>query len=250
MKDSRALYFASDLHLGTPDYYSSLQREKVFIRWLDTVAPDAQEIYILGDLFDFWFEYKKVIPKGYVRLLGKLADLSDQGASIKIFAGNHDLWYKDYFPKYLGIEVFHAPQTIFFQQKKIFIAHGDGLGPGDWGYKLLKKLLKSKINQYFFEWLHPNIGIYLANKFSHTSRKMNGSDDVSFKKDKEYIYQFATQMLSHDSSYNYFIFGHRHIPLECALSPEASLIILGDWLKYNSYLKMNNNGAFLEYFKV
>ncbi|MCS6905143.1 MAG: UDP-2,3-diacylglucosamine diphosphatase [Bacteroidia bacterium] len=248
MNEARALYFASDLHLGVPDYQTSLQREKRFIQWLETIAQDAEGIYIVGDLFDFWFEYKRVVPKGYARLLGKLAELSDRGVSITVLAGNHDLGYKDYFPSCLGVRVFHEPQTMFFHGKKIFIAHGDGLGPGDYAYKIFKKVIRHSINKWLFEWLHPNLGISIAYKFSNTSRKLNQEKGATFLEEKEFIYQFARELFEQDNSYNYFIFGHRHIPIHRKLAANASFFLLGDWLKHNSYLKLTPTDATLEYF--
>src|SRR5262245_45365240 len=158
------IYFASDLHLGIPDHAASLEREKRFVRWLDTVKKDAQAIFIVGDLFDFWFEYKQVVPRGFVRVLGKLAELSDSGLPIYFFTGNHDQWMKNYFEEELGIMVFHQPERIEIAGKNFLIAHGDGLGPGDHGYKFLKKFFRGKFTRWLFARLHPNFGIWLGKK--------------------------------------------------------------------------------------
>ena len=172
MQDKK-IYIAADLHLGVPSQKASIEREKKFIRWLNRIQNDAQEIIILGDLFDFWFEYKQVVPKGFVRILGKLAEMTDNGMKITLFAGNHDLWLKDYFPSELNIPVIHQPQTYSFFDKKFFIAHGDGLGPGDTGFKIMKKGFKNPFLQFCFRWLHPDIGVGIANYFSRSSRKVN-----------------------------------------------------------------------------
>ncbi|MCS7077024.1 MAG: UDP-2,3-diacylglucosamine diphosphatase, partial [Bacteroidia bacterium] len=163
------IYFASDLHLGVPDYESSKIREKHFVRWLDEKMVSATEFYLVGDVFDFWFEYKKVVPKGYLHLLGKLAQVREKNIPVTIIKGNHDLWYKDYFMNELGIPVYHDPITREFHGKKFYIAHGDGLGPGDKGYKFIKKCFQNKALQWCFRMIHPDWGIGLANFLSASS---------------------------------------------------------------------------------
>ena len=240
MKD--AIYIVSDVHLGVPSHHESLEREKKLVQWLETVAPDAKAIYILGDLFDFWFEYKHVVPKGYVRLLGTLAHITDSGTPIRLFAGNHDMWYKDYFPKELGISVEYHPVTETFWDKKYFIAHGDGLGPGDHGYKLLKKVIRNPFSVWAFGFLHPFWGFMFANSFSATSRNAQKKHFKRYHGDDEFLYQFAFHTARKDPSWDYFIFGHRHLPLVRPVSEKANLIILGDWISDFSYLKITSAG--------
>ena len=169
MKKSK-IYFASDFHLGIPDYKSSLIREKKLVNWLDMISGNADEIFLMGDIFDFWFEYKTVVPKGFVRLLGKLAELTDSGIKIYIIKGNHDMWMYDYLPREVGINILDDKVILEEDGKKIFLAHGDGLGPGDTGYKLIKKVFTSAICQWLFARLHPNFGIGFAHFWSRKSR--------------------------------------------------------------------------------
>jgi UDP-2,3-diacylglucosamine pyrophosphatase LpxH len=168
--ETKNIYFASDFHLGAPNHESSLIREKSIVSWLDHIKDDAAEIYLVGDLFDFWFEYKRAIPKGFVRLQGKIAELTDKGIPVHIFTGNHDMWIFDYLPKELGVSLFRKPIEREFFGKRYLIGHGDGLGPGDRGYKFLKKVFANKFCQWCFARLHPNFGIWLADKSSKTSR--------------------------------------------------------------------------------
>ncbi|MBK9731720.1 MAG: UDP-2,3-diacylglucosamine diphosphatase [Chitinophagaceae bacterium] len=229
------VYFASDLHLGIPDHDSSLEREKKFVHWLDKIKSDAAAIFIVGDLFDFWFEYRQVVPRGYVRVLGKLAELRDAGIIICFFTGNHDQWMKDYFEKELAIPVYHEPQHITIAGKNFFIAHGDGLGPGDHGYKFLKTIFRGKFSRFLFSWLHPDIGVWLGRRWSKNSRLISGEDQAEFMgEDKEWLVQYARTILKSERV-DYFIFGHRHIVLDYQLSGTSRYINLGDWIRFFSY---------------
>lgn len=231
----KKIYFLSDFHLGAPDHASSLVREKKIVKFLDEIKHDAWQIFILGDLFDFWYEYKKVVPKGFVRILGKLAELTDAGIIIHFFVGNHDMWMNGYFEKELNIDVYHHPKEFDLLGKRFFIGHGDGLGPGDHRYKFIKKVFRNKISQTIFGILHPGAGIGLANYFSSKSRKVTGTQDEHFLgEDKEWLIIFSREMLK-KRHYDYFIFGHRHLPIDFSLSDATHYINLGDWIKYNSY---------------
>ncbi|HLV63808.1 UDP-2,3-diacylglucosamine diphosphatase [Galbibacter sp.] len=231
----KKVYFASDNHLGAPTQKQSLVREKKFVRWLDTVSKDAAVIFLLGDLFDFWFEYKTVVPKGFTRTLGKLAELSDAGIPIYYFVGNHDLWMNGYFQQELNIEVFHQPKEFQFNDKTFFIGHGDGLGPGDKGYKRMKKLFTNPVAKWFFKWLHPDLGVRLAQYLSVKNKLISGDEDVTFLgEDKEWLVQYAKRKLEQKHR-DYFVFGHRHLPLEIALGDQSHYINLGDWIQYYTY---------------
>lgn len=231
----KKVYFASDNHLGAPTQKQSLVREKKFVRWLDTVRKDAAVIFLLGDLFDFWFEYKTVVPKGFTRTLGKLAELSDAGIPIYYFVGNHDLWMNGYFQQELNIEVFHQPKEFQFNDKTFFIGHGDGLGPGDKGYKRMKKLFTNPVAKWFFKWLHPDLGVRLAQYLSVKNKLISGDEDVTFLgEDKEWLVQYAKRKLEQKHR-DYFVFGHRHLPLEIALGDQSHYINLGDWIQYYTY---------------
>lgn len=247
MSKSEYIYFASDFHLGIPTFEESLEREKKIVRWLYSIEDTAKQIFLLGDLFDFWFEYKHVVPKGYVRLLGKLANLKDKGIDIQVFTGNHDLWMFDYFQKELNIPVHKNPITIEANGKKFFIGHGDGIGPGDRGYKIMKRIFNGRFNQWLFSLLHPHIAFGLANFFSKNSRMAN-EEETFLGENKEWQILFAKEKLKTEHI-DYFIFGHRHIAVQIALTENTEFINLGDWIKYNSYAMFDGTKTELKYFE-
>ena len=246
----KKIYFLSDFHLGAPDHASSLIREKRIVKFLDEIKNDASLIFIVGDLFDFWYEYKMVVPKGFVRILGKLAELTDNGITVKFFVGNHDMWMKGYFEKELNIEVFYSPQTYEFNNKKFYIAHGDGLGPGDHKYKLLKRIFRNKLSRLLFGFLHPRTGIGMANYLSRRSRASTGKIDEHFLgEEKEWLIIHSKKLLE-TSHYDFFIFGHRHLPLDIILRPGSRYINLGDWISYFSYAVFDGCSLHLKFDKV
>ena len=245
---NKNIYFLSDFHLGAPDYESSLIREKRIVKFLDEIKKDASQIFILGDLFDFWYEYKKVVPKGFVRTLGKLAELTDSGIKIHFFVGNHDMWMKGYFEKEFNIKVYYHPEEFTLNEKIFFIGHGDGLGPKDYRYKFLKKVFRNKISQWLFGILHPGLGIGMANYFSAKSRgDMNKPDEIFLGEDKEWLIVFSREQLK-INHYDYFIFGHRHLPVDFKLSDATRYINLGDWIKYNSYAVFDGKNLQLKFY--
>ena len=244
----KKIYFLSDFHLGAPDYNSSLAREKRLVQFLDEIKKDAAVIFILGDLFDFWFEYKKVVPKGFVRILGKLAELSDSGIDIHFFVGNHDMWMNGYFEKELNIQVYYEPKEFEFNDKKFLIGHGDGLGPGDHRYKFMKKVFRNAVSQKLFGMLHPSTGIGIADYFSRKSRAAAGGKDEKFLgEEKEWLIVFAKETLA-QKHIDFFIFGHRHLPIVHPLNDKSVYINLGDWIKYNSYALFENEIVKLKYY--
>jgi UDP-2,3-diacylglucosamine hydrolase len=244
--NNKKIYFASDFHLGVPSFEISLEREKAVCRWLDMVKGDAAEIFLVGDLFDFWYEYTYTIPKGFTRLLGKLAELSDSGIIINLFTGNHDLWMKDYFQKELNANVFHEPQIRTYAGKTFVIGHGDGLGPGDRGYKLLKKVFKSKLAQWCFSRLHPNLAFAIARKSSKRSRISTGDADEKFLgKENEWLYIYCRNYIK-SKEVDFFIFGHRHLPLDLQVSDNSRYINLGEWINYRTYAVFDGNLLKLE----
>ena len=231
----KKIYFASDFHLGAPDEKTSLAREKKIVRWLEFVAQDAEAIYLVGDIFDFWFEYKHAIPKGFVRVQGKLAELSDKGINILFFTGNHDMWMFDYFTKEIGVKMHRDPIQIGRNGVKLYIGHRDGLGPGDYGYKFNKKVFASSICQWLFARLHPNFGIAVANFWSRRSRKVNGNtDEIFLGEENEWLAIYAKEILIKEH-FDYFIFGHRHLPLDIQLNEKSRYINLGAWIKDCTY---------------
>ncbi len=243
------IYFASDLHLGTPDAAASKQREALFIRWLNEVAADADEIFLVGDVFDFWHEYETVIPKGYVRLQAKIAALCDAGVKVHWFTGNHDLWMSGYLQQELGAEIHYKPVVKIWNGKKFFIGHGDGLGPGDKGFKRMKKLFTNPLARWAFKWLHPDVGVRVANYFSKKSRYGNGNALEEFKgEEREWLIQYCKRKLQAEH-FHYFIFGHRHLPLNIALNEHSTYINLGDWLVYNTYAVFDGEKTELKTFE-
>lgn len=234
MTKGKKLYFASDFHLGVPNYESSLEREKRIIEWLEMVKVDAEEVYLMGDVFDFWFEYKHVVPKGFIRFLGKLAELTDQGIKIILFKGNHDMWMFDYLKREIGITIISDELIVERAGRRFYLHHGDGLGPGDKKYKLLKKIFRSKTCQWLFSWLHPSIGMAIANRWSKNSRIASNQKEVFVSEDKEWLIQFSKKLLQTEH-YDYLIFGHRHLPLFVQLENGSQYVNLGEWINYNSY---------------
>ena len=243
------LYFASDFHLGAPDYLSSRERENRIVRWLDSIKENAAEIYLLGDVFDFWFEYATVIPKGYIRLLGKLAELSDNGIKIRMFKGNHDMWMFDYFKKELSIEI--ISNELIFERggKKFFLHHGDGLGPGDPGYKFLKSFFRSRFCQWLFARLHPNLGIGIAQHWSSKSRLSNNKVEELKDMEAEWLVSYSKELLQ-NRHFDYLIFGHRHLPLDINLNKSSRYINLGEWINYNSYAVFDGQELILKSFEA
>ena len=262
LQKDKKIYFASDFHLGYPDHQTSLVRERKVVAWLDSIKTDAQVVFLVGDIFDFWFEYKNVVPKGFVRLLGKLAELSDLGIEIIVFAGNHDIWMFDYFTKELGIKVYREFQEyvvsseflvlgseseehineisepiIHNKQHRIknqeprtfYIVHGDGLGPGDFGYKYLKKVFESKLSQWAFGWIHPHAGISLATWWSGSRKDEERiKRELQFRGENEWLWSYAKEQeaLKH---HDFYIFGHRHLLLDLPVSDKSRYINLGQW---------------------
>ncbi|MDP2386266.1 MAG: UDP-2,3-diacylglucosamine diphosphatase [Bacteroidota bacterium] len=247
--NNKKIYFASDFHLGVPTYEKSLTRERLLVRWLDTVKQDAEEIYLVGDLFDFWFEYKYTAPKGYIRFLGKIAEIVDSGIPVHVFTGNHDMWMYGYLPKELGVTMHREPITRIWNEKKLVIGHGDGLGPGDRKYKFLKKFFASKVCQWLFARIHPNLAFGIANYFSKSSRASTGKKDEIFKgNEDEWLYTYCKEYLQKEHV-DYFIFGHRHLPLDIQLNDNSKYINLGEWLNYNTYAVFDGEKVELNTFK-
>lgn len=233
--EGKKVYFASDNHLGAPTMEHSYPREKKFVAWLDEIKSDAAAIFLLGDLFDFWMEYKTVVPKGFTRTLGKLAEIADSGVPIYYFVGNHDLWMNGYFEEELGIPVFHKPQQFKLNTTLFFIGHGDGLGPGDKGYKRMKKVFTNPFSKWLFRWLHPDLGVRLAQYLSVKNKLISGDEDAKFLgEENEWLVQYAKRKLE-QNHYDYFVFGHRHLPLDIALNEKSTYINLGDWIGYYTY---------------
>lgn len=251
---NKKIYFLSDFHLGAPDATQSLVREKKIIQFLNQIKDNAEQIFIVGDLFDFWYEYKKVVPKGYVRILGKLAELTDAGIPVHFFVGNHDMWMKDYFQKELNIPVYFEPRPFTLNGKKFLIGHGDGLGPGDHGYKMIKKIFRNRFSSWLFGILPPYIGMGIAHYFSRKSRAQTGqTNEIFLGEDREWLIIYCKEVLQKEH-FDYFIFGHRHLPVDFNLNRDSEqksrYINLGDWIQYFSYAEFDGNDLELKYFSA
>ena len=249
MDKIQRIYFASDQHFGAPTPEQSFPREQKFVAWLDEIKKDADVLFLLGDLFDFWFEYKTVVPRGFIRVLGKLAELRDSGITIYFFTGNHDLWMSDYFEKELSIPVFHKPQEFIFNNKVFLIGHGDGLGPGDKGYKRMKKVFTNPFSKWLFRWLHPDLGVKLAQYLSVKNKLISGDADVKFLgEENEWLVLYSKRKLE-TKHYDYFIFGHRHLPMTIKVGENSEYVNLGDWIGYFTYAVFNGEKLELKEYK-
>lgn len=255
---TKKVFFASDFHLGVPDYHTSREREQRIISWLDSIKPQAGALFLVGDIFDFWFEYKNVVPKGYTRFFGKIAEFTDQKIPVFFFTGNHDLWMKDYFAQELGVEVFHTPQSFeiltnysnnHISTKKIFVGHGDGVGNGDYGYKILKHgVFLNPLAKWLFAFLHPFIGMGIATGWSKHSRKKNlkkGNDDVFLGK-KEWIWQYC-QQIEQKTPHHFYIFGHRHLPMDLPVGTQGGRYYnLGEWFGFDTFAEFDGEKVILK----
>ncbi|MGV3705864.1 MAG: UDP-2,3-diacylglucosamine diphosphatase [Arcticibacter sp.] len=242
------IYFASDFHLGTANYAQSREREDRIVRWLDFIKHDASELYLVGDIFDFWFEYKHAVPRGYVRFLGKLAELSDLGIKITMFKGNHDMWMFGYLKEEVGVTIVSDEMVLKRNDKRFYIHHGDGLGPGDGKYKILKRIFRSSICQWLFARVHPNLGIGIARAWSGHSRIAGAKKETFLEVQHEWLVQYSKEVLQ-NTHYDYFVFGHRHLPLDITLSPSSRYVNLGEWINYNTYAVFDGNDLSLCYFE-
>ena len=240
LPDNKKVYFASDFHLGCGNHSVSITLEKKVVAWLDSIKHDAHAIFLLGDMFDFWFEYKRVIPKGFIRFQGKLMEIVDAGIPVTFFTGNHDMWLFDYFPKEFNIPVMRDTQTFQINGKTFMIGHGDGLGPGDYSYKLLKKIFNNSFCQWVFARLHPNFALRIANYWSKQSRISNNKKEDPFRGKNEWLLQYCNDQekkMHHD----YYIFGHRHLKLDLKVGENSRYINLGEWVNHPTYACFDGN---------
>jgi UDP-2,3-diacylglucosamine hydrolase len=231
----KKIYFASDFHFGAPDHAISLAREKKVVAWMNSVKHDAHAIYLLGDLFDFWYEYNKAVPKGFIRFLGKLAEFQDQGIDVHIFTGNHDLWMFDYLPKEIGAKIYYEPVALTINNQRFLLGHGDGLGPGDKTYKYLKLVFTSPLAHWLFARIHPNLGIALAQRWSKKSRVSNMKLEEKFQgEDREFLLAWCREV-EKSNHHDFYIFGHRHLPLDLKAGETSRYINLGEWVHFSPF---------------
>lgn len=248
LPSNKKIFFASDFHLGVPNAEESLARERRIVRWLDSIKPEAHSVYLMGDIFDFWFEYKHTIPKGFIRLQGKLAEFTDAGIPVTFFTGNHDMWMFDYFKKELNITIHRDPVLLHVNNQRALIGHGDGLGPGDTTYKILKWFFNSSFCQWLFGWIHPNIGMGIAQFWSRRSRISNIKREELFKgEENEFLLTYCKE-LEKKEHHDFYIFGHRHLPLNLKVSENSRYINLGEWVNFNTYALYDGNNIELKTF--
>ena len=246
MKDK--IYFLSDAHLGSVFHANSIDVERKMCRWFDAVKDDAQEIYLMGDIFDYWFEYKSVVPRGFTRVLGKISEITDSGIPVYFFIGNHDIWLTDYLSTECGVIVERKPVIRNYNGKNFFLAHGDGLGYESASFMFIRKIYHSRFLRVLYAAIHPRWTMALAHKWSNYSR-VNGEIKPYLGEDKEYLIQFAKEKLKTDPNINYFVFGHRHIMLNLPLSIDSSIVMLGDWMQYFSYAVFDGESMQLNQFE-
>ena len=245
---AKNIYFVSDFHLGADALQTSSEREKKIVRWLDEIQNDVKELYLVGDVFDHWYEYRKAVPKGYIRLFGKLMEMRDQQIPVYFFTGNHDMWMFRYFEEEFGIPIYREPIIREIGGKRFFIGHGDGLGPGDHGYKTIKKIFSNPVCQWAFGWLHPDVGLKLMRFFSLKSRQYTGEEAPFGAPESEWLVQFAEQHIT-THEIDYYIFGHRHLPIDYTLSNGHSRYInLGEWMYASSYGVWDGNDVQLRFY--
>lgn len=230
----KKIYFASDFHLGNGSHTHTHAREKKIVRWLNTISDDAHALFLVGDIFDFWFEYDQTVPKGYVRFLGKLAELADRGVHVLIFSGNHDIWLQDYLEKEVGARVLKEPASFNLGGQSFYIGHGDGLGPGDNKFKFFKKIFTNRLCIWLFKWLHPDIGVALGRAWSNRSRHSQLGKQVSFYNEEEPLVVHSRTIKKYDH-HDYFIYGHQHLAMEYDLGEGSIYINLGEWTNLCSY---------------
>lgn len=245
MHERNKIYFASDFHLGSYPQKHSQEREKIIVQWLDFIKVDAKELFLVGDIFDFWFEYSTVVPKGYIRFLGKLAELADLGIKITLFKGNHDMWMFGYLRDELNATIIDNELELTLNGKTFYIHHGDGLGPGDAKYKFLKKIFRSSLCQWLFARLHPNLGIGIATRWSKHSRLANNEDEKFLGEDNEWLIQYSKEIIK-TKHYDYFIYGHRHLPYQLQLGTSSEIINLGEWINFHTYAVWDGTNLKLE----
>lgn len=231
----KKIFFASDFHLGIPNPESSIEREKRIIHWIESIKNQASAIFLLGDLFDFWFEYHKAVPKGHVRFMGSLAQLTDQGIPVYVFTGNHDMWTFGYLERELGVKVFHNPIVLNTEKHRFLIGHGDGLGPGDSSYKVLKKIFVSPLARFLFSWIHPDLGISIAQIWSKNSRISNQKKEEKYgAEEKEFLLTWCREE-EKKNHHDFYIFGHRHATMDLMAGPESRYLNLGEWVHGSTY---------------
>ena len=244
----KPIYFLSDAHLGSRGIPHGRTQERRLVRFLDSIKEKAGAVYLLGDMFDFWYEYKLVVPKGYTRFLGKISELTDLGVEVHFFTGNYDIWCGDYLVKECGVFLHREPLACELGDKVFYLAHGDGLGDADPKFLFLRTLFHSSICQSLFSALHPRWGVELGLTWAKHSRMKHGEggDPPYTGEDNEHLVRYAKKYLQTHPAINYFIFGHRHIELDLMLTHQTRLLILGDWISLFTYAVFDGEQLWME----
>ncbi|WP_294176296.1 UDP-2,3-diacylglucosamine diphosphatase [uncultured Coprobacter sp.] len=245
----KKIYFLSDLHLGARTLKNPLENERRVVRWFDSVKEDASAIYLMGDILDYWYEYKTVVPRGFTRFFGKVAELTDKGIDVHWFIGNHDIWIFDYLPGELGVKVHYAPEIVDLNGKTFYLAHGDGLGDTPLTFRFIRSVFHNRLCQMLYSAIHPRWTVAFAHKWSSHSRQ-NGNCKDYCGEDNEYLVRYAKEYLEKSSVHiDFFVFGHRHIMLDLMIRRDSRVIILGDWINYFSYAVLEGDQMRLEQFE-
>jgi UDP-2,3-diacylglucosamine hydrolase len=245
LKTSGSIYFASDFHLGLPAGSDPRDREKKVIKWLESITADAKEIYLIGDIFDFWWEYKRVVPKGFTRFLGTLGKITDSGVPVHFFTGNHDMWVGDYFVKECGMIMHTEPLFLTLNNNRFLLAHGEGLGTNSIGYRILLSIFRNKTLRFLYAGMHPNIGMKIGLRWSLNSRLGKGISKEFLGEEKEDLIKYAKNILQSEQI-DYFIFGHRHLAMTYRISELSEVFFLGDWIKHGSYIEWTGEKLILK----
>jgi len=244
LKESGKIFFASDFHLGLKAGSDPAEREKRVVRWLNNIAPEAREIYLLGDIFDFWWEYKLVVPRGFTRFLGTISAITDSGIPVHFFTGNHDMWVRDYLSGECGLIIHTSSYTQIFDGKRFHIAHGEGLGNKNTGYRILLSIFRNKPIRVLYSALHPYIGVSIGHKWSLHSRLGKGIKIDFLGEEYEDLVRYSKSILENENI-DYFIYGHRHIDLSIRLKQGAQIIFLGDWIRKGSFAEWDGQELYL-----
>lgn len=245
MNKESKIYFASDFHLGLPAGSNPIDREKRVVKWLNSIAPEAKEIYLIGDIFDFWWEYKLVVPKGFTRFLGTIALITDSGIPVHFFTGNHDMWIGKYLVDECGIIIHSSPLFATFNGKNFYLAHGEGLGSNNVGYKILLSIFRNRPLQFLYSALHPSIGVGIGHSWSLNSRLGKGISLPFLGEEKEDLIRHSKNILK-NNKVDYFLYGHRHLAMTYTLEEGAEIFFLGDWIQKGDYAEWNGNELILK----
>lgn len=231
------VYFIADAHLGSLATEHKRTQERRLVRFLDDIKDKAEAVYMLGDMFDFWYEYRYAVPKGYTRFLGKISELTDMGVEVHFFTGNHDIWAYSYLREECGVILHRRALTTEINGNVFYLAHGDQMGEKTFGFRFIQSIFHSKICQTLFSSLHPRWGIDFGLKWAKHSRlkREDGKEPPYLGEDKETLVQWSKEFIKQSPEINYFIFGHRHIELDLYLSKTTRLLILGDWISQYTY---------------